>query len=100
MSDESMFTGQKFVIPYDTKSDAHASMMARALSAPGTSTPGEVLHIGEMTLAIGITKSDLKMDSIDLNTRGFDQLAAPAQDAIRRNIEMMYRGAQATDSRK
>lgn len=90
MSDESLFAGRQFAIPYTTNADAQAASMARANVVTRAQTPGTVLQVGDKVVPIGITQQQAMMGNIDVRLRSYEQLSQPAQEAVRQNIQWQY----------
>lgn len=96
---EGIFLGRKFTIPYDTSTDQKVVSMARAQLVTGTAAPGAVIQVGDKVMAYGITPQEAKMGDLDVRLRSIDQLSAPAQEVVRRNIAWQY-GAQVGEVKK
>lgn len=92
---QQMFRGRAFSIPYDTKADEHAAMMARARTVTRTQTPGMVVQVGDMVIPVG-TPGGNALDSAtaakvsDLVPRSYAQLVPQVQEFVTKNIAWQY----------
>lgn len=87
---EGIFLGRKFTLPYDTSADHRIAQMARAQIVTQVASPGTIVQAGDKILPIGVTRQEVRMGDLDVRLRSFDQLSAPAQDVVRRNIQWQY----------